>query len=151
VGPLRRAILRFYAQVCPFFLLHLFVPHTAALPLRSVDAVCNLLPLTYLLSVLPPPQASSHSYRLLSLKANGKFETIDSGDQAPLNVSHQQLARPAALSATMAASWSFPACLVCSALVCRPCPHCPVPPTALPILYSFRRAQLTTLGRWCGS
>lgn len=44
--------------------------------------------------VLLLPQASSHSYRLLSLKANGKFESIDSGDQAPLNVSHQWLARP---------------------------------------------------------
>ncbi|PRW56188.1 raffinose synthase [Chlorella sorokiniana] len=43
VGPLRTAILKFYAQ------------------------------------------ASSHSYRLLSLKANGKFESINSGDEAPLN------------------------------------------------------------------
>ncbi|KAL4457908.1 hypothetical protein ABPG75_012773 [Micractinium tetrahymenae] len=45
VGPLRQAILRFYAQ------------------------------------------ASSHSYRLLSIKANGKFESIDTGDEAPLNSS----------------------------------------------------------------
>ncbi len=34
-----------------------------------------------------PPQASSHSYRLLSLKANGKFDSVDSGDDAPLTVS----------------------------------------------------------------
>lgn len=34
-------------------------------------------------------QASSHSYRLLSLKANGKFESIDTGDEAPLSVSRE--------------------------------------------------------------
>lgn len=33
-----------------------------------------------------PTQASTHSYRLLSLKANAKFESIDGDDTAPLNV-----------------------------------------------------------------
>lgn len=37
-------------------------------------------------------QASSHSYRLLSLKANGKFDSIDSGDDAPLNVTASRTA-----------------------------------------------------------
>ena len=75
------------------------------------DPPTHLLPLLPL--PMPPLQASSHPYCLLSLKANGKFESMDSGDQAPLNVSNPAVACQACLPACRHAQpASPPACLV---------------------------------------
>lgn len=94
VGPLRTAILKFYAQVGGAGAVCMLRQHCWLVAMQKDTA--NVL---LVLSKSPTPtssgllwrtlllQASSHSYRLLSLKANGKFESIDSGDKAPLNVS----------------------------------------------------------------
>lgn len=95
-------------------------------PAWPAAPVCHLLP--------PAPQACSHSYRLLSVKANGKFDGIDCGDDAPLSVS-------SGVGQDLGAAFAWcphqPPRVAHGQLSLLPRPPCRAPPT--------------TLAPWCGS